>query len=635
MMKNKLVIVTDAEPFRMPSKLIESIIDKWKHCYHVIRVLPLIKKIIKNSKNEVIVAGLNVDMKKILQREKISYKTQKDYMDEKNCKKVYEDTKLFIEKLPDLKGNEYFKMLTYHQGISLWELEELEIYEYLCWVIENAVFVKSIIENEKPDKIIVINSRDPAGKTAVILEETHKIPTCIQNGMIENLKHWFMKFLSAYATKFLLPPAVKRLRKCRRKRLKVEKVSHKNKILIAVDNPRFTTLTIPIIKKLMENHRNEVIVVGLDDSARKKYEPEGISYKTFMDYVSVDINKLVNKVEEDRMKNWHDLKSNKSLKESLIYQKIPIWEMVEDLLLFIFRTRFVELTEYIEILKRAIDTERPDIVIVWDDRSRFGKTVVATAHLKKIPTLIAQHGIIAGTPEDSGPTFADRMAVFGQYMKDCMVKGGAEPEKIIITGSPMHDRIVKNRFDKEKICNQLGINKYKKIVVFTTQLLGQEMMLRNILKSLKNLPDIQLVIKLHPSENGKMHKRVVKEMNSDAVVIKDVDLYGLLSASDVMLTEFSTTAVEAMIIGKPVIIINLDNKPEVIPFVQSGAALGVYKPENIASTIKDALYNEEIRKKLEEKRKKFVYEQAYMVDGKATERVVALIEKMINEQRVG
>jgi len=633
-MKNKLVIVTDAEPFRMPSKLVESIIDKWKHCYHVIRVLPLIKKIIKNSKNEVIVAGLNVDMKKILQREKISYKTQKDYMDEKTYKKLCEDIMLLIRKLSDLKGNEYFKMLTYYQGISLWELEELEIYEYLCWVIENAVFVKSIIENEKPGKIVVINSNDPAGKTAVILGETYKIPTCIQDRMIENLRYRFMKFLLPYATKFLLPPAVKQLRKSRRKQLKVEGHSLKNKILIAVDNPRFTTLIIPIIKELMKNHRNEVIVVGLDDSARKKYEPKNISYKTFRDYVDVDINKLVNKVEEARMRNWNDLKGNKSFKQSLTYQKVPIWEMVEELLLFMFGARFVELTEYIEILKRAIDTERPDIIIVWDDRSRFGKTVVATAHLKKTPTLIAQHGIIAGTLDDSGPTLADRMAVFGQYMKDCMVRGGAEPEKIVITGSPMHDRIVKNRFDKEKICNQLGINKDKKIVVFTTQPSGQEMMLRNILKPLKNHPNIQLVIKLHPSENGKMHKRAVKEMNSDAVVIKDVDLYGLLSASDVMLTEFSTTALEAMIIGKPVIIINLDNKPEVIPYVQSGAALGVYKPEDIISVIKDALYNEEIRKKLEEKRKKFVYEQAYMVDGKATERVVKLIEEMINEQRV-
>jgi CDP-glycerol glycerophosphotransferase (TagB/SpsB family) len=162
------------------------------------------------------------------------------------------------------------------------------------------------------------------------------------------------------------------------------------------------------------------------------------------------------------------------------------------------------------------------------------------------------------------------------------------------------------------------------------------MILREIINALKELSDVQLVIKPHPAEDGKMHRRIVKEMNANAVITKDIDLYGLLSVSDVLLTESSTTATEAMIFGKAVIIINLDNKPELVPYVKSGAAIGVYKSEDIVSMIKNVLYNTEGSvKQLEEKRKIFVYEHAYMVDGKATERVVSLIEKMINEQRVG
>ncbi len=314
-MKNKLLVVTDAEPFRLPSKAIESIIAKWKHCYHVIKVIPLIKKLIKNSKNEVVVTGLNVDIKKILQAEKISYRDKNDYVGEEIYRKVYDDVISLIRKLPTLEGNEWFDKITTYQGISLWDLEELEIYEYLVWILENIIVVKRAIETETPTKIVIIDSKDPAGKTAVVFSEKYKIPTSVQNGMIENLKQRITKFLSPYATKFLMPPAVKQLRKCRRKRLKTEGFPHKlNKVLILVDNPRFTTLTIPIIKELMRNHRNEVIVVGLDESARKKYEPENISYKTFKDYVDIDINKLVNKLEESHARKWHDLKNNKIFK---------------------------------------------------------------------------------------------------------------------------------------------------------------------------------------------------------------------------------------------------------------------------------------------------------------------------------
>lgn len=100
-----------------------------------------------------------------------------------------------------------------------------------------------------------------------------------------------------------------------------------------------------------------------------------------------------------------------------------------------------------------------------------------------------------------------------------------------------------------------------------------------------------------------------------------------------MMTLYSTTALEAMILDKPVITINLMNIPDRVPYEKSGAALGVKRAGDIAPSIKKAMYDEETRKNLETARKKFVYEQAYLVDGNASRRVADLIIKMIDNKR--
>ncbi len=66
-----------------------------------------------------------------------------------------------------------------------------------------------------------------------------------------------------------------------------------------------------------------------------------------------------------------------------------------------------------------------------------------------------------------------------------------------------------------------------------------------------------------------------------------------------------------------------------MPYASSGAAIGVYREEDIAPAMRDALYNEEARQRLAVNRKKFVYDYAYKQDRQASKRVAKLIKNMI------
>ena len=119
----------------------------------------------------------------------------------------------------------------------------------------------------------------------------------------------------------------------------------------------------------------------------------------------------------------------------------------------------------------------------------------------------------------------------------------------------------------------------------------------------------------------------------NVVLTKDSNLYHLFDICDLVLTCASTTALEAMIMGKPVIDINLADLPDVLPYTQSGAAIGVYRSEDLVPAIMDVMDKEEVKLKLEEKRQRFVYDYAYLQDGQAASRVVGLIMQMARDAK--
>ena len=110
---------------------------------------------------------------------------------------------------------------------------------------------------------------------------------------------------------------------------------------------------------------------------------------------------------------------------------------------------------------------------------------------------------------------------------------------------------------------------------------------------------------------------------------KKSNTYEAMYACDVMLAFFSTTITEALILNKPVIVVNLTGKPDPMPYVESGVAIGAHKQEDITPAIKDVLYNKDVGQKLAQFRKEFVYQHAYIQDGQATRRVTEFVEQML------
>lgn len=286
--------------------------------------------------------------------------------------------------------------------------------------------------------------------------------------------------------------------------------------------------------------------------------------------------------------------------------------------------------------ERLISTILPDIVCVMPDGHFLQQMAVELARKKyKIPTLAS----ISAIDTDNAPSYmrhlhADKIAAMGNRAEHIYVESGIERDRITVTGVAHFDLLFNRDKEHDKqVLYGCGIDPSKRIVVFTTQPISPaetEEMLTGVIEAVLKMTETQLVIKVHPREEIEAYQAIVdKYQNPRVYVVRDVDVYALIISCELLIAKSSTTALEAMMAGKPVVTFDLSGQPVPVPYATEGAAIGVYRHEDIEEAIQRGLYDEETRSRLKIGRDKFVRNWAGEPDGKASWRMVTLMKKMI------
>jgi len=304
------------------------------------------------------------------------------------------------------------------------------------------------------------------------------------------------------------------------------------------------------------------------------------------------------------------------------------------------RNQHVAITTYLlSYILGYLIMRKPDRIIVMTDGPLLERALILLGRRLRIPSLRLQIGIV-GYQYESGEFMVDKMAVTGQIAKDIIMKTGIAPsDKLVVTGSPVYDRLVKadKFFSKEPICRNLSLDLNRKIVVFASENLSPEknrMHARVVCRVMKNFPEVQFVIKVHPAERDiLLYESIAREMGRTCVVIRDFDIHQILYVSDIVILCFSTTGLEAMILKKPLIILCQFMEKPPVDYASEGAAIRTRTEQELRDTIKELLENEQARHELAKNRDTFIYKYAYIQDGKSTERVCDLIEDMSKRKK--
>jgi len=291
----------------------------------------------------------------------------------------------------------------------------------------------------------------------------------------------------------------------------------------------------------------------------------------------------------------------------------------------------------LEPLINAIDRIRPDLFIAIEVNFIL-RNAVRYCRQSGVKSLIVQHG----TPNKYSlhafvPFEGDCFAAWGQFTKDYLIENFIDPAKIVLTGGVPFDLSLDIIPNRKYIAKYLNIDPSKKWIVFTTQGTGaggiptEEEIKTGVVEIAHNallFPEYQLIYQVHPEQNVEYIKKFIIEKvpNHNSIVTKYKNTEELMAASDGIVTFFSTTAIDAVVMKKPLMLINFSVDKEFLPFVKMGAAYGAYDKNEIASVFRKLLCKGDALKKGQKKAAEYVN---YRNDQNALKRVVDLIYSML------
>lgn len=191
-------------------------------------------------------------------------------------------------------------------------------------------------------------------------------------------------------------------------------------------------------------------------------------------------------------------------------------------------------------------------------------------------------------PHDEWPA---KVAVWNDFVRRRMVQAGLPEEMVVVTGQPvLSDWPPSGAEDQTGICEELGRDPRPVVTYMSTatrQFVYEQVPV--LLDLATRRSDLQFAFKLHPSFSLQEFEALGHTLPENVRLLWREDIAQLIRHSDVVIQRQSTTGLQAILSGCPLIVFNTSYFEEQLPFVGAGAALGVYDPAALEPAIDQLL----------------------------------------------
>ena len=609
--------------------------------------LKLIKRLQRNKKYDVVVYGLDNEAECFLSKHLNVAEFKKGSGVLKKTKYSRKKSLELIRKM--VINDNGLSILLNYKSCSLLDLNEQDIWDgYADEVVKNIDVIDLVIKNEKPN--IVYSSSE-----CIISEIIHEICSVkdirFRNNVSFLLKKWKNVFnmvlpLGLCLSKPPLKVEVKdkssrgnKINPNKTNTNKTNKVGKKKLILFAeIYYESQVQVLLDLESKLDKEF--DLLIIGLNDIGEEIFKKYGIKFRKISNYISPTIYKKYKKA-AGWNKTKHDWFKKYALGGKIKYKDVNILKNLSYVFKYLFMKKFQETILYIEVMNRILDIEKPNVILLTEYNKRFCRTIARVASRLNIRSVTIQHGMLADLPQLS-PIVTDKFLVYGDKFKNVLVKNYGDPKKVVLVGMPRSDVIVSKKYDKKKIFSDLDISngnkeeKKNKVICFLSQPFDIEYktkLLKIIYSGLKKIreeelekeSDINIIVKLHPQEDGKINKKIAHDCGLKIKIVKDYDLLNIIHCSDIVIAIASTTIFDSVIMNKPVISVNPSDKYIKLGYVPTEIVLNVINEKELVDTINN-IYTGKTKAK-DKLVKKYIKSNFYKLDGKVSDRIVKSIRK--------
>lgn len=397
-----------------------------------------------------------------------------------------------------------------------------------------------------------------------------------------------------------------------------------NKVLLVTYGGGHAKIIEKIYEELSKTNKYEIVLLGLT-SAVPYFKKKGISVKSIADYdykVTCRIEDVL-ELMPDYKKNIHMTQA-----EHERYNLISIDNLLRQ---YTFSQAKILLEKFsrrvylpVDFMTHVIEMEKPDLVITTTSPRMERAALISAKKLKiksiSIEDLFAERRDIdisidkyLGTKLYS-ETYGDYIFVMNQLVKDKLIDYGIDSSRVFITGNPNFDNLLKyNKMTIKSNYNNRKQNNFK--LLYLAQQSVYFDLIVSELKRIVNYNKYYLTIKLHPNQRNTYS-------NSFNITYTNENLYENILSADLAITEYSTSGLEALIINKKLLSIQLDDlNIKVIPFEKFDNTLLIKDINQLEGVIKILLESGFIKNEIN-----------ISQDFVSSQRCIAIIKQIINNE---
>ena len=338
---------------------------------------------------------------------------------------------------------------------------------------------------------------------------------------------------------------------------------------------------------------------------------------------------------------WKELSGQPAVRETFSHRGVAFADLSEaDLAATVLLQLPWAIRSY-EEMAAVLEAVRPAVVCLYAESSGWGRAALAACRAARVPAVAVQHGIVYANYysyvhdlDEAACPRPERTAVFGEEARRLLLEMGHYPaHELVLTGSPKLDQLQESARGWDRVATraELGVPASEPLVVVASRFRGIRRTHQSIGSALPGLVralealGARTVIKPHPAEGAEDYARVLAEtgVTRAQIVPPGADLLRLLHAADALVTVESLAAVEALVLERPVVVLNAPTNLRAM--VEAGVALGVPVGADPTDALRRALVDESTREQLRVARARYRSQIAFGADGGATARILDLV----------
>lgn len=591
---------------------------------HVVDLdVPGIKQKLHNS----LVFSFDSEVHQVLEKKGINHQIGDEYLSKEDRLGLFD---LSLELASSWYKNMSFSKEFELDGVNLLGLfDTFEFQQYLIHVMTRFLTIKKILDKEIPTTVIVTDNFSKIVK-ALLDNKNVKIETYesissppLLYDKIEimlNLGRMPISFHISRSSYLKMKDQLENLI-CKLFNFWVDFNDNKKTILFLEVNPSSYTELISEIRKnnrnvLFLNRRRPAIWNLKSINTLRKYGCKLPNTNTILDKLEKNqILEFKDQIYAKLEKLWSD---EVTLKKLFILQEHSFWPVIRDTVIARYKERMIEYINLLMISRKLLQKGNVSCIFLLYEIGETEKAILSL-NKNKIPSLVHQHGFDNLTqnlakydPLKVIPLKSDKIAVYGEINKNYLnVYQKVDPSRILVTGSPRHDHFFRRKLPQSNKKQKTILITPVPITEFTAQpttdlYLKFENFIKNFLSTVKDISDVRVIVKLHPSReyHNEEIKNLFKQLDNTIPVYQMNPIIDLLEECDILVNiqpesyNSSTVIMEAFILNKPTMTVFLDDQYHDIEFVKDGASLVISEKSNLEQNLKNILFDEQTRENL-------------------------------------